>query len=152
ATSAYFTKIWPALAFGIVIGAIVRAAVPASWITRTLGGRGIKASLAGGLAAAPLMLCSCCVTPIFTGLHERGARLSSSLAVMLGAPGLNLAALILTFALLPAKIALARAICALVIVLGLPAILGRREWVTSAGAARSVESTEPTTIADFGRR
>ncbi len=38
------------------------------------------------------MLCSCCVPPIVTSVYEQGARLGSALAVMLAAPGLNLAA------------------------------------------------------------
>jgi len=49
------------------------------------------------LAGAPLMLCSCCVAPIFTGVYERSARLGPSLGLMLAAPALNPAALILTF-------------------------------------------------------
>jgi uncharacterized membrane protein YraQ (UPF0718 family) len=136
-TLAYFTKIWPALAYGIAIGAVVRAAVPPTWIARALGKTGLRGALVGGVAGAPLMLCSCCVTPVFTGLYERGARLSSSLALMLGAPGFNLAALGLTFALLPAKLAMTRAICAVAIVVGLPTLLGRMNLgdATSASCA-----------------
>ena len=153
ATLAYFSKIWPALTYGIVIGAIVRAAVSPSWIVRTLGARGFKGSLTGGLLGTPLMLCSCCVTPIFTGLYERGARLSSSLAVMLAAPGFNVAALVLTFALLPAKIAVARLLCAFAIVLGLPTLLGRLEGtIPRTKASCAVEPAEPTTVLEFGRR
>jgi uncharacterized membrane protein YraQ (UPF0718 family) len=71
------------------------------------------------------MLCSCCVTPIFTGAYERGARLGSSLALMLAAPGLNVAALALTFALLPPRLAVARVVAAPIIVFGISALLGR---------------------------
>jgi uncharacterized membrane protein YraQ (UPF0718 family) len=149
ATLAYFGKIWPALVYGLVIGAIVRAAIPPSWIWRALGGRGFKGSLAGGLAGAPLMLCSCCVTPIFTGLYERGARLSSSLAVMLAAPGFNLAALVLTFALLPTPIAVTRVLCAIVIVLALPPMLSRLEVNMETRASCALEPTEPTAPRDF---
>jgi uncharacterized membrane protein YraQ (UPF0718 family) len=148
-TLAYFGKIWLALVYGVVIGAVLRAAIPPSWITRALGARGLKGSLAGGLAGAPLMLCSCCVTPIFTGLHERGARLSSSLAVMLAAPGFNLAALVLTFALLPTRIAVGRAVCAMVIVLAIPPMLSRLESDTETRASRAREPTEPMTARDF---
>ncbi|HAF12649.1 MAG TPA: hypothetical protein DCK99_02900, partial [Blastocatellia bacterium] len=54
---------------------------------------------------APLMLCSCCVAPIFKGVYERSARLGPSLGLMLAAPALNPAALILTFMLFNFKIA-----------------------------------------------
>jgi hypothetical protein len=125
ATAAYFLKIWPALVYGILVGAAVRAAVPASWVARALGGRGVRGSLLGGVAGSPLMLCSCCVTPIFTGVYERGARLGPSLALMLAAPGLNLAALALTFALLPPGLGVARVAFALVVVFGASTVLAR---------------------------
>jgi uncharacterized membrane protein YraQ (UPF0718 family) len=125
ATSFYFGKIWPALVFGIFVGAAVRAAVPSSWVKRWLGARAARPTIAGALAGAPLMLCSCCVTPVFTGLYERGARLGPSLAVMLASPGLNIAAIALSFALLPARVAAVRVVAALVIVLGLSAGIGR---------------------------
>ncbi|MGH7328973.1 MAG: permease [Polyangiaceae bacterium] len=151
-TLAYFTKIWPALVYGIVIGAVVRATVPPSWVARALGSRGLKGALLGGLAGAPLMLCSCCVTPIFTGLHERGARLSSSLGVMLGAPGFNLAAIALSFALLPRKVAVGRAICAVLIVLGLPVLIGHVDSASPAKGYCGVESAEARTLGEIGQR
>ena len=150
-TLAYFGKVWPALVFGIAIGAVVRAALPPAWIARTLGRRGLRGALIGAAMGAPLMLCSCCVTPVFTGLYERGARLGSSLAVMLGAPGLNVAALALTFALLPAKLAAARAAAAVVVVLGIPALLGRMDAGPRAKAECAI-APEPTETADFAAR
>ncbi|HEY6462546.1 MAG TPA: permease, partial [Polyangiaceae bacterium] len=86
-TLAYLGKIWPALTYGILVGAAVRSAIPATAVQRWLGGRGVAPTLAGALAGAPLMLCSCCITPVFSGLYRRGARLGPSLAVMLASPG-----------------------------------------------------------------
>ncbi len=148
-TLAYFGKIWPALVFGVVIGAVIRAAVPADWIARTLGGRGLRGAILGSTLGAPLMLCSCCVTPIFTGLYERGARLTSSLAVMLGAPGFNVAALALTFVLLPTKLAVARLVAAGAIVVGLPSLLGRMNAGARSACAAAPDATAPR---DFGDR
>jgi len=54
------------------------------------------------------MLCSCCVAPIFTGVYERSARLGPSLGLMLAAPALNPAALILTFMLFDYKVGVTR--------------------------------------------
>ena len=56
------------------------------------------------------MLCSCCVAPIFTGMYERSARLGPSLGLMLAAPALNPAALILTFMLFSYEIGATRAV------------------------------------------
>lgn len=100
--------IWPALLFGILISGAVRVLVPPRWLGRALGGGRVRPQLVAGLAGAPLMLCSCCAAPVFSGLYERSSRLGPSLAVMLAAPSLNPAALILTFMLFEHRIALTR--------------------------------------------
>src|SRR5260370_5948732 len=104
----YFLVIWPALLFGILISAAVRTFVSPRWLERLLGRRSLRSQAIAGLAGAPLMLCSCCVAPIFTGVYERSARLGPSLALMLAAPALNPAALILTFMLFDYKVGLVR--------------------------------------------
>ena len=63
------------------------------------------------------MLCSCCVAPIFKGVYERSARLGPSLGLMLAAPALNPAALILTFLLFDFKIATTRVAASIAAVL-----------------------------------
>ncbi len=95
----YFLLIWPALVFGILISGAVSTFVSPQWLSRLLGARSLRSQVIAGLAGAPLMLCSCCVAPIFTGVYERSARLGPSIGLMLAAPALNPAALILTFML-----------------------------------------------------
>src|SRR5438034_7095405 len=95
----YFLLIWPALAFGILISAAVRAYVPADVWKRMLAVRGTASQLRAGLAGTPLMLCSCCVAPIFGAVYESSARLAPALTLMLASPALNPAALALTFML-----------------------------------------------------
>ena len=104
----YFLVVWPALLFGILISGAVRVLVPPRWLDRALGSGRVRPQLVGGLVGAPLMLCSCCVAPVFSGLYERSSRLGPSLAVMLAAPSLNPAALILTFMLFDNRIAVSR--------------------------------------------
>ncbi len=141
----YFARIWPALTYGVVIGAIVRSTVPPSWIAAVLGRRGAKPTVAGAICGSPLMLCSCCVTPIFTGVYERGARLGSALALMLASPGLNVAALILTFALMPLHQAVERALAAAIIVFALaPAIGALLEKTVPAGKRLRAAATDET--------
>ena len=113
ATLFYFRRIWIALAYGLLIGAAVRAFVPP------------RRQVAAGLAGTPLMLCSCCITPIFQSVYERGARLGSALAVMLASPGLNPAALLLTAILFPPSLAVARIAAVLVAVFGLAPLIER---------------------------
>ena len=153
-TLAYFKKIWPALVYGVLIGAAVRATIPPTLVRRWLGGRGARSSVMGALVGAPLMLCSCCVTPVFTGVYQRGARLGPALATMLAAPGLNAAALTLTFALLPTRVGVVRVGAALAIVLGVSALIGRvfeREGETPSAAACEIED-ERATWSDIGLR
>src|SRR5712691_3855116 len=107
-TLSYFLVIWPALVFGILISAAVSTFVSPQWLSRLLGRRSLRSQVFAGLAGAPLMLCSCCVAPIFTGVYERSARLGPSLGLMLAAPALNPAALILTFMLFDYKIGVVR--------------------------------------------
>jgi len=106
----YFSVIWPALLFGILISGAVRVLDPPRWLNRSLGSGRFRSQLAAGLAGAPLMLCSCCVAPVFSGLYERSSKLGPSLTVMLASPVLNPAALILTFMLFDYRIATTRLI------------------------------------------
>ncbi len=104
----YFLVIWPALLFGILISGAVRVLVQPRWLAQALGAGQVRSRLVAGLAGAPLMLCSCCAAPVFSSVYERSSRLGPSLAVMLAAPSLNPAALILTFMLFDHRIAATR--------------------------------------------
>ena len=124
ASQFYFGRIWIALAYGLLIAATVRAYVSPRRVGALLGrGGSMRRQVVGGLTGAPLMLCSCCITPVFQSVLESGARLGSALAVMLASPGLNPAALLLTFLLFPVSLALARVAAAFAAVLLLPPIL-----------------------------
>ena len=152
----YFSRVWIALVYGIVIGATVRALVSTTWIAAMFAsGATARRQVTGGLVGAPLMLCSCCVTPIFTGVYERGGRLGSSLSLMLASPGLNPAALILTFLLFPLKMSLARLAAALVVALLLPVALERLfPGAAVAPTARDAAGTDglPRDFTDFAVR
>jgi uncharacterized membrane protein YraQ (UPF0718 family) len=103
-TLSYFAVVWPALLFGVLISGAVRAFVSPQWLAGLFGQGRVRSQLIAGLAGAPLMLCSCCVAPVFTSVYERSSRLAPSLALMLAAPSLNPAALILTFMLFGGKV------------------------------------------------
>jgi len=113
----YFLVIWPALFFGILISGAVTTFVSERWLVRALGKGSLRAQMIGAAAGAPLMLCSCCVAPIFKGVYERSARLGPSLGLMLAAPALNPAALILTFMLFDYSIATTRVAASIAAVL-----------------------------------
>ena len=113
----YFLVIWPALVFGILIGAAVRAFISPRLFERFTRGTTLKAQLAAGLAGTPLMLCSCCVAPVFTSVAESSGRLGPALGLMLASPALNPAAITLTFMLFEPGIAGARLLLSLIAVL-----------------------------------
>lgn len=150
ATYAYFSKVGLALTFGIFIGGTLRVVVSPTKVAEWLGGRGARSLLRGALAGAPLMLCSCCVTPIFSSLHRRGARLGPSLSVLFAAPALNIASLVLTFMAFPVKVAILRALAALTIVFGVAPLAGRifESARRSEGQPETctVEPEEPLTL------
>jgi uncharacterized membrane protein YraQ (UPF0718 family) len=140
----YLAIVWPALVFGVLIGAAVRALIPARWVGRFLGRSGLRSHLIGGLAGAPLMLCSCCVAPVFAAVHERTQQAGPTAALMLASPSLNPAALALTFLLFPLHLALARLALAIVLVFGVSSLAAR--YVRGSGgrvAACSLETAPP---------
>src|SRR5256886_13421479 len=156
----YFRRIWIALVYGLLIGAAVRAFVSPRRLVALLGrGGSVRRQVVAGLAGSPLMLCSCCITPVFQSVYERGARLGSALAVMLASPGLNPAALLLTFILFPGSLAVARLTAALAIVFGLAPLVehtagkglvtdGRFGAVTDDAAPRNARDV----VVRFARR
>ena len=113
----YFLVIWPALFFGILISGAVTTFVSPRWLVRALGKGSLRAQIIAGATGAPLMLCSCCVAPIFKGVYESSARLGPSLGLMIAAPALNPAALILTFMLFDYSVAGTRAAASVAAVL-----------------------------------
>jgi hypothetical protein len=121
----YLNWVSIALLFGVLISATVRAFVPARWLERTVGADGVRGQVLAALVGAPLMLCSCCIAPVFEGVYARTRRLGPSLAVMLAAPALNPAVLAATFLIFPARIGALRLVAALILVLVAAAGLAR---------------------------
>ena len=136
----YLAVVWPALLFGVLIAGLVRAFVSPSHVALLLGPGAVRQQLVGGMAGMPLMLCSCCVTPIFSSVYAGGARLGSSLAIMLSSPSLNVAALLLTFLLFPRDMAVARTAMAAFAVFVLPVMIER---LAGAEASPKVFSVSP---------
>lgn len=79
----YLQIVWPALLFGILIAAGVHAFVSPAWFVRALGKGALREQVTAAMAGTPLMLCSCCASPLFSAIYERSRRLSPSLALML---------------------------------------------------------------------
>jgi uncharacterized membrane protein YraQ (UPF0718 family) len=125
ATWLYLRTIWPALAFGVLIAAALRTLVPPSVLHRLFVRGALRSQLTAAAAATPLMLCSCCAAPLYVGVLERTRRAGPALALLLGAPSLNLAAIALTFLLFGSRVGLARVSMALLAVVAGTAVIAR---------------------------
>lgn len=136
ATINYFAWVMIALAFGVVIGAAVKVLIPERWLVQSVGRDGFRGHLWAAATGAPLMLCSCCVTPIFEGVYAKTRRLGPALALMFAAPALNPMAHLLTFAIFPLRVAVARLVLSIGLVLigsvGLSRVLGADRNVDSS--------------------
>jgi uncharacterized protein len=124
-TLAYLNIVWSALLFGVLISAAVHAAISPRRLATMFGQGLVKPQLAAAAAGAPLMLCSCCVAPMFPAVYRRSQRLGPSLAFTLAAPALNPAALTFSFLLFPLAIAGTRLFMAVVLVVLASALVAR---------------------------
>lgn len=115
-TLAYLNIVWPALVFGVLISAAVHASISPRRLATLFGQGSVKPQFAAAAAGAPLMLCSCCVAPVFPAVYRRSQRLGPSLAFTLAAPALNPAALTFSFLIFPLAIAGTRLVMAVILV------------------------------------
>lgn len=113
----YLKIIWPALVFGVLISAAVRTSISRTPIQAVFGRGTVRDQVTGALAGMPLMLCSCCVAPIFPSIYQKTRRIGPALALALAAPSLNPVALTLSFLLFPWQVAGGRLAMALTLVL-----------------------------------
>lgn len=124
-TLAYLKIVWPALVFGVLISAAVRATISPRRLATLFGQGEMRPQLAAAAAGAPLMLCSCCVAPMFPAVYRGSQRLGPSLAFTLAAPSLNPATLAFTFMIFPLAVAGTRLIMALFLVIVLSELVAR---------------------------
>ena len=131
--AAYLKIVWPALLFGVLISAAVRASLSRSPLDSIFGRGAIRDQITGALAGMPLMLCSCCVAPIFPSIYQKTRRIAPALALALAAPSLNPVALTLSFILFPLRVAGGRLAMALILILIGSAVVARVEGSPKAG-------------------
>lgn len=91
---AYGKAIWQAMLLGLLVGSGVQAILPPRWIERLFGRVGVRGVAAGGLAAVPSMMCTCCTAPVVVGLRRARSTVGSVVAFWLANPLLNPATLV----------------------------------------------------------
>jgi uncharacterized membrane protein YraQ (UPF0718 family) len=99
----------------------------------------------GAIVGTPLGVCVNCAAPIARGMHSAGARLETTLAMMLSSPTLNVIVLTMLFSLFPWYMALTKiGVTLLFIMVGIP-LLSRylfKEEVMATRDARVLKQAE----------
>lgn len=104
----------PWLLIGLFLAGLIKAWVPMSFIQRWVGGNGLLSILRSAVLGAPLPLCSCGAIPTAFALHRNGAGRGPMTAFLVGAPGVGVDSVAMTYALLGPFMAVARVLGALV--------------------------------------
>lgn len=119
----YFSAVWKAMLFGVLIAGALRAFLPEERLAGYM--RGARGYLLGTLTGSSLCMCSCCATPIFASLHRKGAGLGQATAFMVSSPALNPFSILLIATVLSYRFAVARLLMGLAIALGVSYLLCR---------------------------
>src|SRR5690606_30805124 len=104
----------PALLVAYVASGLVHAFLPRSFVRWLSRGSTFSQSLRGVLVGPLLPVCSCGVLPLYRSMLARGTPAAAALSLLVAAPEIGLAAILLSLSLLGGKVTLARALAAIV--------------------------------------
>jgi len=99
----YLIEVLPYLAVGFFLSGLIHEFVPAEWVERHLGGKGIKPIIYSTLAGTALPICCLGSLPVAVSLHQKGARVGPVLAFLVATPATSITALLVCYALLGIK-------------------------------------------------
>jgi uncharacterized membrane protein YraQ (UPF0718 family) len=91
------------------------------------------------LFLGPLAVCTNCVAPIGRGLYASGMSTESVLAAMFASPALNVVVLAMTFALLPAQVALLKLATVLFLIFVFAPAVASRQGGSAPAAGCTIE-------------
>ena len=104
----------PYILFGLLVAGLLHVYLPANFVRRALGGRGMGSVLRAALVGAPLPLCSCGVIPTALHLRREGAGRGAVQSFLISTPETNVDSVAITYALMGPVLAVARPAAALV--------------------------------------
>jgi hypothetical protein len=114
----------PVLLLAYLAVGFAQVFLPRGWIDRINRGSPLAQALRGVAVGLPLPVCSCGVVPIYRGLIAKGASIAAAIAFLIATPELEIAAILLTFQLMGAELAVARLVSAALLALAVGALLG----------------------------
>ncbi len=110
---------------GMLIAGLLVSFVPWEKVKKKMGYGGIKANLLAAVAGAIIPICSCGIVPVLAGMIEAGIPLGPTMAFLIAAPMVNVAAVFMTGGILGWPLALGRILGTFGIALGVGYFLSR---------------------------
>jgi len=96
----YFIEVLPVLAIGFFISGLIHEFVPAGWIERYLGRKGIKPIIYATVIGMALPICCFGSLPVAMSFYKKGAKLGPVLAFLVATPATSVTAFLITYSLL----------------------------------------------------
>jgi len=115
----------PWLVLGLVIGGLIKALVPTSFLQKHLSGNGLISIVKAALFGAPLPLCSCGVIPAALGLRRAGASKPATVSFLVSTPETGIDSVTISYALLGPFMAIVRPIAAVASAIVAGLLVGR---------------------------
>jgi uncharacterized membrane protein YraQ (UPF0718 family) len=124
------------MAFGVAFGALLHTTL--RYYPLRIGSNRVVSSIKGALVGAPAGVCANCAVPVACGVTRGQGRVEMALGFLFSSPNLNPIVVTMTFAMLPASMAITKyAIVALTIVVVVPGVIALLE------RRSAVEATTP---------
>ncbi len=117
----------PWLLLGLVIGGLIKALIPNSFLERHLSGSGLSPIVKAALLGAPLPLCSCGVIPAALGLRRAGASKPATISFLVSTPETGVDSIAISYALLGPFMAVVRPTAAIISAITAGLLVGRSE-------------------------
>ncbi|MFI2856707.1 permease [Paenibacillus sp. JSM ZJ436] len=138
----YFKAVWKAAVLGILLGTLLQSMLPSQWLLKVLGKTTFGSTAAGGLAALPGMMCSCCAAPVAIGMRKQKVSTGAALAFWIGNPTLNPAVLVFMTFVLSWKFTLLRLFFGILLTFGVSYLANRFADPKAVADLHSVEAKE----------
>jgi uncharacterized membrane protein YraQ (UPF0718 family) len=117
----------PWLVLGLVIGGLIKALIPTSFLQKHLSGNGFTSVVKAAVFGAPLPLCSCGVIPAALGLRRAGASKPATISFLVATPETGVDSVSISYALLGPFMAIVRPIAAITSAITAGLLVGRAQ-------------------------